>query len=175
VANVKDYPLFVPWCSGARIRRGDEREIIGGRRDCGSSPHERSVVVKGQCMSRLRHDAHLLSNAAWPRFLARDRGGSVGLRPRTRVLVSVSGKKKRAADNRYGRYLRLFDPVFYQKVNHSDINQSNRQHRRKCFPAKWAGRLLTERRPPRIDGALPKWSRLRRRLKQPLAPIGPQG
>jgi len=28
VADVKDYPLFVPWCSGARIRRGDQREII---------------------------------------------------------------------------------------------------------------------------------------------------
>ena len=28
VADVKDYPLFVPWCSGARIRREDEREII---------------------------------------------------------------------------------------------------------------------------------------------------
>lgn len=28
VADVKDYPLFVPWCSGARIRREDQREII---------------------------------------------------------------------------------------------------------------------------------------------------
>jgi coenzyme Q-binding protein COQ10 len=28
VADVKDYPSFVPWCSGARIRREDEREII---------------------------------------------------------------------------------------------------------------------------------------------------
>jgi coenzyme Q-binding protein COQ10 len=28
VANVKDYPLFVPWCSGARIQREDQREII---------------------------------------------------------------------------------------------------------------------------------------------------
>jgi coenzyme Q-binding protein COQ10 len=27
VADVKDYPLFVPWCSGARIHHGDEREI----------------------------------------------------------------------------------------------------------------------------------------------------
>jgi coenzyme Q-binding protein COQ10 len=24
VADVKDYPLFVPWCSGARIRREDQ-------------------------------------------------------------------------------------------------------------------------------------------------------
>jgi len=28
VADVKDYPLFVPWCSGARILREDQREII---------------------------------------------------------------------------------------------------------------------------------------------------
>jgi coenzyme Q-binding protein COQ10 len=28
VADVKDYPLFVPWCSGARIQREDQREII---------------------------------------------------------------------------------------------------------------------------------------------------
>ena len=28
VADVKNYPAFVPWCSGARIRREDQREII---------------------------------------------------------------------------------------------------------------------------------------------------
>lgn len=28
VADVKDYPLFVPWCSGARIHREDQREIV---------------------------------------------------------------------------------------------------------------------------------------------------
>ncbi len=28
VADVKDYPSFVPWCSGARIRREDQREIV---------------------------------------------------------------------------------------------------------------------------------------------------
>jgi coenzyme Q-binding protein COQ10 len=28
VAEVKDYPLFVPWCSGARIHREDQREIV---------------------------------------------------------------------------------------------------------------------------------------------------
>jgi coenzyme Q-binding protein COQ10 len=28
VADVKDYPAFVPWCSGARIQREDQREII---------------------------------------------------------------------------------------------------------------------------------------------------
>src|SRR6202034_1974494 len=28
VADVKDYPAFVPWCSGSRLHREDEREII---------------------------------------------------------------------------------------------------------------------------------------------------
>ena len=28
VADVKDYPAFVPWCSGARLQREDQREII---------------------------------------------------------------------------------------------------------------------------------------------------
>jgi coenzyme Q-binding protein COQ10 len=28
VSNVRDYPSFVPWCSGARIRREDKHEII---------------------------------------------------------------------------------------------------------------------------------------------------
>ena len=28
VADVKDYPAFIPWCSGARLHREDEREII---------------------------------------------------------------------------------------------------------------------------------------------------
>jgi coenzyme Q-binding protein COQ10 len=28
VADVKDYPMFVPWCSGAHIRCEDQREII---------------------------------------------------------------------------------------------------------------------------------------------------
>jgi coenzyme Q-binding protein COQ10 len=28
VADVKDYPLFVPWCSGAHIQHEDRKEII---------------------------------------------------------------------------------------------------------------------------------------------------
>ena len=28
VADVKDYPLFVPWCSGAHIQRESDQEII---------------------------------------------------------------------------------------------------------------------------------------------------
>ena len=28
VADVKQYPSFVPWCSGANIRREDQQEII---------------------------------------------------------------------------------------------------------------------------------------------------
>ena len=28
VANVRDYPSFVPWCTGARIHRDSPQEII---------------------------------------------------------------------------------------------------------------------------------------------------
>jgi len=28
VADVKEYPSFVPWCSGARVRHEDSRELI---------------------------------------------------------------------------------------------------------------------------------------------------
>ncbi len=28
VADVRDYPSFVPWCTGARIRREDQQQII---------------------------------------------------------------------------------------------------------------------------------------------------
>jgi coenzyme Q-binding protein COQ10 len=28
VADVKDYPSFIPWCSGAHIHRADERQIV---------------------------------------------------------------------------------------------------------------------------------------------------
>jgi len=28
VADIKDYPSFVPWCSGARVRHEDPQEII---------------------------------------------------------------------------------------------------------------------------------------------------
>jgi coenzyme Q-binding protein COQ10 len=28
MADVKDYPAFVPWCGGAHLRREDDREII---------------------------------------------------------------------------------------------------------------------------------------------------
>lgn len=28
VADVKNYPLFVPWCSGARIHHDDPREVV---------------------------------------------------------------------------------------------------------------------------------------------------
>jgi len=28
VANIRDYPSFVPWCSGARIRSEDQREVV---------------------------------------------------------------------------------------------------------------------------------------------------
>ena len=28
VANIRDYPSFVPWCSGARILREDQRDVV---------------------------------------------------------------------------------------------------------------------------------------------------
>jgi len=28
VANVKDYPSFVPWCTGARVYREGPRELV---------------------------------------------------------------------------------------------------------------------------------------------------
>ena len=28
VADVKHYPLFVPWCNGAHVRRQDDREVL---------------------------------------------------------------------------------------------------------------------------------------------------
>jgi coenzyme Q-binding protein COQ10 len=28
VANIRDYPSFVPWCSGARILHEDQRELV---------------------------------------------------------------------------------------------------------------------------------------------------
>ncbi len=28
VADVRDYPSFVPWCTGARVRREDQTEVI---------------------------------------------------------------------------------------------------------------------------------------------------
>jgi coenzyme Q-binding protein COQ10 len=43
VADVKQYPSFVPWCSGARIRREDPREIIADL-DIGFGPFQESFT-----------------------------------------------------------------------------------------------------------------------------------
>jgi coenzyme Q-binding protein COQ10 len=43
VADVKDYPSFVPWCSGARIRREDPRELIADL-DIGFGPFQESFT-----------------------------------------------------------------------------------------------------------------------------------
>jgi coenzyme Q-binding protein COQ10 len=43
VADVKDYPSFVPWCSGARIRREDPQEIIADL-DIGFGPFQESFT-----------------------------------------------------------------------------------------------------------------------------------
>jgi Polyketide cyclase / dehydrase and lipid transport len=43
VAGVKDYPLFVPWCNGARIHRENRWEIIA-ERVIGFSPFQESLT-----------------------------------------------------------------------------------------------------------------------------------
>ena len=43
VADVKQYPSFVPWCSGARVRREDPREIIADL-DIGFGPFHESFT-----------------------------------------------------------------------------------------------------------------------------------
>ena len=43
VADVKDYPSFVPWCTGARIRSEDQREIIADL-DIGFGPFHESFT-----------------------------------------------------------------------------------------------------------------------------------
>src|SRR5690242_15101540 len=43
VADVKEYPSFVPWCSGARIRQADPREIIADL-DIGFGPFKESFT-----------------------------------------------------------------------------------------------------------------------------------
>jgi coenzyme Q-binding protein COQ10 len=43
VADVKQYPAFVPWCSGARIRREDSREIIADL-EIGFGPFQESFT-----------------------------------------------------------------------------------------------------------------------------------
>ena len=43
VADVKQYPSFVPWCSGARIRREDPPEIIADL-DIGFGPFQESFT-----------------------------------------------------------------------------------------------------------------------------------
>jgi coenzyme Q-binding protein COQ10 len=43
VADVRDYPAFVPWCSGARIRREDPQEIIADL-EIGFGPFQESFT-----------------------------------------------------------------------------------------------------------------------------------
>ena len=45
VADVKQYPSFVPWCSGANIRREDQQEIIADL-DIGFGPFQESFTSK---------------------------------------------------------------------------------------------------------------------------------
>ncbi len=43
VADVKDYPSFVPWCTGARIRRDGPQEIIA-ELEIGFGPFQESFT-----------------------------------------------------------------------------------------------------------------------------------
>jgi coenzyme Q-binding protein COQ10 len=43
VADVKEYPAFVPWCSGARIRHEDQHEVIADL-DIGFGPFQESFT-----------------------------------------------------------------------------------------------------------------------------------
>jgi coenzyme Q-binding protein COQ10 len=43
VADVKEYPSFVPWCSGARIRQENPREVIADL-DIGFGPFKESFT-----------------------------------------------------------------------------------------------------------------------------------
>lgn len=43
VADVQQYPAFVPWCSGARIRQADQREVIADL-DIGFGPFQESFT-----------------------------------------------------------------------------------------------------------------------------------
>jgi len=45
VADVKDYPSFVPWCSGARIHREDQHEIVADL-EIGFGPFRESFTSK---------------------------------------------------------------------------------------------------------------------------------
>ena len=53
VADVKDYPSFVPWCSGARIRREDQQEIIADL-EIGFAPFQESFTSQ-VTLDRPRH------------------------------------------------------------------------------------------------------------------------
>jgi coenzyme Q-binding protein COQ10 len=43
VADVKDYPLFVPWCVGAQVRREDAQEIVA-ELEIGFGPFQESFT-----------------------------------------------------------------------------------------------------------------------------------
>ncbi len=45
VADVRDYPSFVPWCAGARIRRDDPKEIVA-ELEIGFGPFQESFTSR---------------------------------------------------------------------------------------------------------------------------------
>ena len=54
--GVQDYPAFVPWCSGARIRRADDHEILADP-VIGFGPFQESFTSEGtRAAHRLRFE-----------------------------------------------------------------------------------------------------------------------
>ena len=53
VADVKDYPSFVPWCAGARIHRESSREIIA-ELEIGFGPFRKASRARSRWIGRGR-------------------------------------------------------------------------------------------------------------------------
>ncbi len=64
VADVKDYPSFVPWCSGARIHREDPRQIIADL-EIGFGPFQESLRARSRWIDRGKCLCALLKEGRW--------------------------------------------------------------------------------------------------------------
>ena len=63
VADVKDYPSFIPWCSGA-IHREDQREIIADL-EIGFGPFRKALRARSRWIDRGRCWCALLKEDRW--------------------------------------------------------------------------------------------------------------
>ena len=64
VADVKDYPAFVPWCSGAHIRRDGPQEIIA-ELEIGFGPFRRALPARSRWIDRDKCWCALLKGDRW--------------------------------------------------------------------------------------------------------------